>query len=245
MTRQNIMEHLDALSDFPGGIQTLRDQIVLLMLQGKLVHHDPGEGNAADLLARIRAEKEARGNGGGSEESPPEIIPEEMPFELPANWAWTRWGDVITELAAGEAQAARPAAGDLVIARKGDGETVGRSVLVEDPGATTLPAREILRLHMPDELDPRFFHIANNSPAGRAYYASLARPEGSEQTIETTAVTHMPFPIPPRKEQERLVRRVEELMLLCDELEERQKVRTEARKQALGGAVAQLLEGEV
>lgn len=243
MSHHTLLEQLDSVSDFPGGVQSLRDQIILLMLQGKLVHHDPEDGQAAELLERIRAAKGHNGNGHQvlDTQPPPAIVPEEMPFELPESWAWTRWGDVISELDSGSEGAAP---GSLVIARKGAAETVGQSVLIEDASAATpsaLPATECIRLRMPEELDARFFHIANNSIAGRSYYASLLQQNEGEAEIAPTAVTHMPFPIPPRGEQARLVARVEELLGLCDQLEERQRQRHETRQRELEQTAADLL----
>ena len=74
----------------------LSKSILQQAIQGKLTERDPSDEPAFELLKRIRAEKERLVKEGKTKkEKPlPPITEEEMPFELPENWAWTRIGDV-------------------------------------------------------------------------------------------------------------------------------------------------------
>ena len=76
--------------------QDLKNAILQLAVQGKLVPQDPNDEPVAVLLKRIRAEKERLVKEGKiKKEKPlPPITEEEMPFEIPENWAGVRIGDI-------------------------------------------------------------------------------------------------------------------------------------------------------
>ena len=74
--------------------ETLRKSVLQAAIQGKLTNQLPDDGNAADLLAEIKAEK-ARliKEGKLKKEKPlPEITEDEIPFDIPENWMWCRLG---------------------------------------------------------------------------------------------------------------------------------------------------------
>ena len=64
--------------------------------QGKLTKQLPEDGDARDLLKEIQAEKERLVKEKKiKEEKPlPVIKDEEIPFDIPKNWVWTRLGEV-------------------------------------------------------------------------------------------------------------------------------------------------------
>jgi type I restriction enzyme S subunit len=243
MNAEKFFEQFEAYVDFQGGVQSLRDQIMMAMIQGKLVKHDPSEEPATVLLERARKEKQSYLDAKkvAKADPIPQVDPAQLPFTLPGNWTWSRWGDFILDVEHGPQGAAKP--GDFVVARTSPDEHIGKSAVLAKPGDKPPVGEEVMRLRMSEAVDPRFFNITNNSPAGRGYYASQAvAAGGSLKKIETTAVTHMPFPIPPRAEQARIVEKVTQLMALCDQLEERQRRRNELRAQLLQKAVHDLLE---
>ena len=85
-------ERLTALNaEFP---DKLRKSILQQAIQGKLTERDPADEPASELLKRIRAEKEQLIKEGKiKKEKPlPPITEEEIPFEIPENWVWTRLG---------------------------------------------------------------------------------------------------------------------------------------------------------
>lgn len=90
----NVEERLTTLNaGFP---DKLRKSILQQAIQGKLTERDPADEPASELLKRIRAEKERLIKEGKiKKEKPlPPITEEEMPFEIPENWEWVRWGDL-------------------------------------------------------------------------------------------------------------------------------------------------------
>ncbi len=92
MTEDILFEQFDLLADMPGGVQKLRELILQLAVQGKLVPQDPEEEPASVLLGRIKEEKEQLVREGKIKKQKPlpEIKPEEVPFELPEGWEWAR-----------------------------------------------------------------------------------------------------------------------------------------------------------
>ena len=93
--------------------QQLKNSILQMAVQGKLVPQDPNDEPASVLLARIRAEKEQLIKEGkikkeknpsiifrGADNLPyekigknePVCIADEVPFDIPESWEWIRWG---------------------------------------------------------------------------------------------------------------------------------------------------------
>ena len=76
--------------------QELKNSILQLAIQGKLVEQRPEEGTAEELFAQIQAEKRRLVQEGEiKKEKPlPEITEEEKPFEIPESWMWERIGEI-------------------------------------------------------------------------------------------------------------------------------------------------------
>ncbi len=81
--------------------QDLKNSILQLAIQGKLVEQRPEEGSAEDLYHKIQAEKLRLVKAGKiKKEKPlPEIAEDEIPFEIPASWKWCRVCDCISNRA--------------------------------------------------------------------------------------------------------------------------------------------------
>ena len=99
--------------------QQLKNSILQLAVQGKLVPQDPNDEPASKLVERIRAEKEKlikekkikpdknpsyifKGSDNLPYEkvgdSEPICIADEVPFDIPDSWEWVRVGDLFTNL---------------------------------------------------------------------------------------------------------------------------------------------------
>ena len=76
--------------------QQLRNSILQMAIEGKLTEQRAEDGNASDLLKEIKAEKAKliAQKKIKKEKSLPEISEDEIPFEIPDNWVWTRLGDI-------------------------------------------------------------------------------------------------------------------------------------------------------
>lgn len=96
MDKRMLLSNLDVLATAPGGVARLRELILTLAVQGKLVPQDPADEPAGVLLQKIRAEKDRLMAEGKIKRDKPlaEIAEEERPFELPVGWEWVRLGDI-------------------------------------------------------------------------------------------------------------------------------------------------------
>ncbi|MFM7441410.1 MAG: hypothetical protein ACKO2V_22895, partial [Snowella sp.] len=80
----------------PDGVKKLRELILSLAMQGKLVPQDPSDQPASELLKEIEAEKEKLIQEGKIKQQKPlpEIKENESWFELPSKWIWVRLGEI-------------------------------------------------------------------------------------------------------------------------------------------------------
>ena len=93
--------------------ELLKKSVLQEAVQGKLVPQDPNDEPASVLLERIRAEKQALIKAGKIKKDKNEsvifrrdnshyeklngierCIDDELPFEIPKNWQWERWGNI-------------------------------------------------------------------------------------------------------------------------------------------------------
>jgi len=110
-----LLQQFDLLATAPGGVARLRELILTLAVQGKLVPQDPADEPASALLKRIRAEKDRLiAEGKIKRDKPLAPIGEgEQPFGLPSGWEWVRLIDLMPEFQNG-ASSRGDAGGELI-----------------------------------------------------------------------------------------------------------------------------------
>ena len=76
--------------------QELKNSLLQLAIQGKLVEQRPEEGTGEELYRQIQAEKQKLIREGKiKKEKPlPEIAEDEVPFDIPESWKWVYIGDL-------------------------------------------------------------------------------------------------------------------------------------------------------
>lgn len=84
--------------------QELKNSILQLAIQGKLVEQRPEEGTGEELYQKIQAEKQKLIKDGKlKKEKPlPEIAEDEVPFDIPESWKWVRLGNVCSKVVDGD-----------------------------------------------------------------------------------------------------------------------------------------------
>jgi len=230
----------------PYGIQKLRELILELAVRGRLVPQDPNDEPASVLLEKI-AEEKARLVKEGKIKKPkklPEITDEEKPHELPEGWEWVRLGE-ITKIQTGtlDANASSPdgeypfftcareplridgyrydteavlLAGNGnfdVNYYKGKFEAYQRTYIIEAVNAGLLSVHYLYRYVL------RYAEKLREQAIG-----------GVIKYIKIGFLTEALFPVPPLAEQHRIVAKVDELMALCDRLEQEQTDSREAHQ---------------
>ncbi|MBQ8506955.1 MAG: restriction endonuclease subunit S [Clostridia bacterium] len=80
--------------------QELKNSILQLAIQGKLVEQRAEEGTGEELYQQIQEEKQRMIKAGSlKKEKPlPEVSETEVPFDVPENWIWTRLGNIASVL---------------------------------------------------------------------------------------------------------------------------------------------------
>jgi type I restriction enzyme, S subunit len=89
-------KHFDLAFAAPDGIKKLRELILTLAIQGKLVPQDPRDQSAGELLKAIEGEKLRLVKEGKIRQpkSFSQIKLEELPYDLPQGWEWVRLGEI-------------------------------------------------------------------------------------------------------------------------------------------------------
>lgn len=230
-----LLQHFDRVAQAPGGIARLRELILTLAVQGKLVRQDPADEPASVLLERIRAEKARVLSEGKIRKEKPlaAITEEEKPFALPAGWEWVRLPDIYYSISPSsnkllsssvQEEGAYPVVdqGKRYIA----GYTDIASLLICLPGPVVIfgdhtterkyvdfdfvAGADGVKILRPLLLNEKFF-----------FHQLLGyRLEDRGYARHFKVLNSQLFALPPVAEQSRIVARVEELMAVCDTLEE-------------------------
>ena len=93
---ESLEKYFDVAFAAPEGIKKLRELILTLAMQGKLVPQDPNDQPASELLKQIKAERRRLVKEKKIKEPKPllDINPEEVPYALPESWEWVRLGSI-------------------------------------------------------------------------------------------------------------------------------------------------------
>lgn len=144
---QRIAQHFDTLFTTEHSIDQLKQTILQLAVQGKLVHQDPNDETAGELLKKIAAEKSKLLKEGKIKErnSLRPISDEAKPFDLPQGWDWCFLNELITLMDAGWSPACPPN-------KSPNNETWG---VLKTTAVQTLEYRENENKVLPDNKKPR------------------------------------------------------------------------------------------
>jgi type I restriction enzyme S subunit len=93
---QTFFDNFALLADAPNGVAKLRELVLQLAVQGRLVHQDPNDEPAKILLAAIADQRQRNAQEDGRKALQPlqPISTAEMPFQLPQGWSWERLGNI-------------------------------------------------------------------------------------------------------------------------------------------------------
>ena len=240
----------------------LKNSILQLAIQGKLVEQREEEGTAEELLKKIQEEKQKliEENKIKKEKPLPQITEDEKPFEIPSSWKWVRLEQISSLVTKGTT----PKGGDKKYSNNGIGflraeniggfdkinkinlkyidekihieelkrsiikendvlitiaGTLGRTAIVKD---IDLPLNSnqaicIVRLANVETINLFYLIYVINSYKIQKYLTSqkkiTAIPNLTLEIIQNCII-----PLPPLEEQKRIVEKLEQLILLCEKL---------------------------
>ena len=262
---QMLEKYFDTAFDAPDGIKKLRELILTLAMQGKLVPQDSNDQPASELLK------------GQSKHS--SIEPNEKLFKLPNSWEWVKLGNISHIERGGSPrpiQAFLTSDNDgLNWIKIGDTDKGGKYITstkekIKPEGLSK--TRKVypgdflltnsmsfgrpyisqiegcihdgwLRISPPEILDKEFLYFLLSSLYVNQFFVSVAA-GAVVSNLNADKVRGLVIPLPPQKEQQRIVEKINQLMALCDELE-KLKEQKEAKKVTVHkSAINQLLDSK-
>lgn len=239
----------------------LRQSILQEAIQGKLIEQDPNDEPASILLEKIQEERERliREKKIKKEKPLPPITKDEIPFELPRGWEWTRVGSITKKIGSGST----PTGGKTVYTKSGikfirsqnvwnnglkiddiafipekinqkmkntivesndlllniTGASIGRCCILDDNFDIANVSQHVSIIRLIDVRLKEFIHSSLISP----YFQQLIQDVQvgiSREGLSAVKLSHMLIPIPPIREQERIIAKLKGLMQFCNELEQ-------------------------
>lgn len=93
-----IIDNFDVIFQTPDSMQELRNVILQLAIEGKLVEQNPDDEPAENLLTKIYIERDKLVREGKlkRQKDLAPITDDEIPFAIPSNWKWVRLGEITT-----------------------------------------------------------------------------------------------------------------------------------------------------
>ncbi|MDN5371740.1 MAG: type restriction enzyme subunit [Carnobacterium sp.] len=250
-----VIEYFFDVFQTPESLQELRDVIVHLGIQGKLLPQNSNDEPAIQLLESIKKEKEnlIKYKKIKKEKSLREIESDDIPFEIPNNWEWVKLGDISNKIhygytapskSKGDAKLLRitdiqkgkvnwenvPMCDialekveqyllgeeDIVIARTGG--TVGKSFIIRNIQGESVFASYLIRVVLTDKRISEYIYNYLYSPL---YWNEIQeQSKGTGQpNVNAQNLKNLMIPLPPLKEQDRIVSKINSLTNLIDQLE--------------------------
>ncbi|MCD2450282.1 restriction endonuclease subunit S [Methylicorpusculum oleiharenae] len=96
MDAKQFLAEFGHIANAPGGVARLREMVLALAVQGKLLAQDPTDSLENELLKGISSGNHdvLRNSKSKLPKTLTTISPNEMPFEKPQGWEWARLGDI-------------------------------------------------------------------------------------------------------------------------------------------------------
>ena len=143
-----LLSNLNLLATAPGGVARLRELILTLAVQGKLVPQDPKDELTSELLKNIRAKKDRLIADGKIKRDKPlaEITEEEEPFGLPESWALVRLNELLPEFQNGVSSRGDVGGKSVTVLRLAD--IKNRRISLADTRQIPIAERDILKYHV-------------------------------------------------------------------------------------------------
>ena len=135
-------------------------------------------------------------------------------------------------------------AGDLLFQRGNTREYVGIAAIYNGPPNEFIYPDLMIKVRVVPEAYMRFIHLAAIAPPARSYFSTYATgAQASMPKINHSILRQLPIPLPPLAEQKRIVAKVDELMLICDQLDTQLESQQKESRRLLEALLHDALEG--
>ena len=237
-------------------LKKLRQQLLQDAVQGKLVTQNKKDEPASELLKKIKAEKEKliAEKKLKKEKALPPIKPEDIPFEIPENWAWCRLGEICTKVTDGFHNTpkklregkiyvsathiredgikwsdclyvsekdhkelynkAYPKKGEILITNRGAGCSTPVIIDIDEEFSFQNAALIGFNQQLVNNKYLFYFILKSRDEIMKTFVNGGLQPMLSNVVLGT-----IPIPFPPLAEQNRIVQKLDELMIYCNNLE--------------------------
>ncbi len=282
-TTQLLEHHFETAFDALDGIRKLRELILTLAMQGKLVEQDPDDPPVSELLKEIEVKKQRLAKEKKVRKPKPlsELLPEELLVNIPDSWEWVRFEDIVDigsgvtkgrklqgkklislpylrvanvqrgyldlkvmkeiEIPEDEFDKYSLCEEDLLITEGGDWDKVGRTAIWHSEIPKCIHQNHVFRARRYIQKQNVFWlERFLNSTLARTYFAGASKQTTNLASINKTQLRGCPIPIPPLPEQHRIVAKVDQLMALCDTLEQHIDHATHKQTALLNAVMAQV-----
>jgi type I restriction enzyme S subunit len=215
--------------------EDMQKSILQYAIQGKLVEQREEDGTAEDLYQQIQEEKKKLIKEGKIKKTKalPEITEDDIPFGIPGNWKWVRFGDIMINRDSERIP--------LSISQREDMEKIydyyGASgiidkvdkfifdeklMLIGEDGANLLTRSKPIAflaegeywvnnhahvIDCGDNIHLEFVMYYINAISLAKYVTGTAQPKMNQANLNS-----IPVPLPPQEEQKRIVEKIEELL---------------------------------
>lgn len=282
---QVLEKYFNTAFDAPDGIKKLRELILTLAMQGKLVPQDPNDQPASELLNEIKKEKEKLFKEGKIKKS--KLISNDCKykfnFDLPMGWSWTKLGTLcilengdrgknypnqsalvpegIPFINAGHLQntkinlknmnyisenrfellsSGKVQKNDILFCLRG---SLGKVALVENIEQGAIASSLVIVRLFQNFIFQEY--VLNYFMSNLSYQMVKMHDNGTAQpNLSATDLAKFEIPFPPFNEQQRIVEKINQLMVLCDKLEKIKQQKKEKKLTVYKSAINQLLDNK-
>lgn len=269
MNAERLLEVYEQISEAPDAIARLRRFVLDLAVRGKLVEQDSGDEPASELLKRIANEKARLAKAGQIKPAKQISMPDQANMSVPSGWQVVPLGEVINSHLGGGTPSKNNQAYWGGSIRWASVKDVGKTKYLDETidriseeglansSSNMIPAGNLIvvtrmglgqlsinRVAVAINQDLRALFLSPFLDIDFVYNFFLTYGmEGTGLTVKGIKLNELlgiPFPLPPLAEQHRIVAKVDELMALCDRLEEARKMREEVRDKLTAASLARL-----
>ncbi len=240
---QRLSDHFEVLYDTPETLAHLRQSILQLAVQGKLVLQDPNDEPTSEFSMEELVGRKNLKNGLSLKQTTTETPYRCLQLSALRDGVVDCSGGKPVPLSAEKAEPYLIRQGDVFIVRgNGSKDLVGRAGIVNSQPRNVIFPDLFIRSPLDTKrLLPRYFLIAWNSPQMRTRIENAAKTTSGIWKVNQGHIASMTVRVPPLAEQKRIVAKVDQLLSQCDELSARLRERQSATHGLLTATIHHIL----